>query len=45
MVIDFTRRTADMQRVSDGNVNGFIFSHNKIVISDDKGMLNKVQEG
>ncbi|GMS96054.1 hypothetical protein PENTCL1PPCAC_18229, partial [Pristionchus entomophagus] len=45
MVLDFTRRNSELQRISDSGVNGFIFTHNKIAISDDKGLLHKVPDG
>ncbi|GMR48399.1 hypothetical protein PMAYCL1PPCAC_18594 [Pristionchus mayeri] len=45
MVVDFTRDSKEMQRVNDGGTTGFIFTHNKILISDDKGMLHKVPDG
>ncbi|GMT24949.1 hypothetical protein PFISCL1PPCAC_16246 [Pristionchus fissidentatus] len=44
-VVDFVKRSSEMTRVSDGNVNGFIFTHNKIHLSDDKGKMNAVPEG
>ncbi|KAF8371161.1 hypothetical protein PRIPAC_77590 [Pristionchus pacificus] len=45
MVVDFTRKTADMTRINDNGNSGFIFTHLKILISDDKGLLHKVPEG